>query len=57
MPTFQHSSKAIEDQLDYLYVNAPLLDRLKNARVPGHEEVFGTEPRLSDHLPIVCEFD
>lgn len=57
VPTFQHSSKAIEDQLDYLYVNAPLLDRLKSARVPGHDEVFGTERRLSDHLPIVCEFD
>lgn len=57
VPTFQHSSKAVEHQLDYLYVNAPLLDRLKSARVPGHDEVFGTNPRLSDHLPIVCEFD
>lgn len=57
VPTFQHSSKAVEDQLDYLYVNAPLLDRLTSARVPGHDEVFGTNPRLSDHLPIVCEFD
>ena len=47
----------VEDQLDYLYVNAPLLKRLKNARVPLREEVFDVNPRLIDHLPIVCKFD
>ena len=47
----------VEDQLDYFYVNAPLLKRLKNARVPLREEVFDVNPRLSDHLPIVCKFD
>ena len=57
VPTFQHSSKSVEHQLDYLYVNAPLLNRLTSARVPGREEVFDTYPRVSDHLPIVCEFD
>ena len=56
VPTFQHTSKKVQDQLDYLYVNAPLLGRLKNARVPGREEVFDVSPRVSDHLPIVCEF-
>ena len=39
------------------YVNAPMLKRLRRARVPSHEEVFSGKPRLSDHLPIVCEFD
>ena len=58
VPTFQHTSKSVEHQLDYLYVNAPLLNRLTSARVPDKEEVFGAKPRrLSDHLPIVCEFD
>ena len=58
VPTFQHTSKAVVHQLDYLYVNKPLLNRLKSARVPDKEDVFGAKPRrLSDHLPIVCEFD
>lgn len=56
VPTFRHSSGAIDHQLDYCYVNAPLLDRLKLARVPDQAEVFDARPRLSDHLPIVCEF-
>ena len=57
VPTFQHSRKMIDHQLDYCYVNAPMLRRLRQARVPRHEDVFGPKPRLSDHLPIVCEFD
>lgn len=56
VPTFQHSSKRVDHQLDYCYVNAPMLERLTTARVPSNEEVFGPDPRLSDHLPIVCEF-
>ena len=56
VPTFQHASKTVRHQLDYCYVNAPLLDRLQLARVPDQAEVFGPRPRLSDHLPIVCEF-
>ena len=57
VPTFQHSSKTVDHQLDYCYVNAPMLKRLRDARVPSYEEVFSGTPRLSDHLPIVCEFD
>ena len=57
VPTFQHPRKMVDHQLDYCYVNAPMLKRLKRARVPTHEEVFSPRPRLSDHLPIVCEFD
>lgn len=57
VPTFQHSSRHVEHQLDYCYVNAPMLERLNRARVPNQEQVFGQTPRLSDHLPIVCEFD
>ena len=35
VPTFQTPrGKVVEHQLDYFYVNAPLLDRLKQARVP-----------------------
>ena len=57
VPTFQHTSGHVEHQLDYCYLNAPMLQRLNRAGVPGHEQVFGPTPRLSDHLPIVCEFD
>ena len=47
----------VDHQLDYCYVNVPMLERLRRARVLSHEEVFDPKPRLSDHLPIVCEFD
>lgn len=57
VPTFQHTSKSVDHQLDYCYVNTPMLDRLRTARVPSHKDIFYTTPRLSDHLPIVCEFD
>ena len=57
VPTFQQTTKAVEHQLDYLYVNAPLLQRLTNARVPSRQEVFDQVPRVSDHLPVVCEFN
>ena len=57
MPTFQQTNKRVEHQLDYVYVNAPLLKRLSNVRVPKPEEVFDRKPRVSDHLPIVCAFD
>jgi len=57
VPTFQHSSKSIEHQLDYCHVNLPMLNRLTKARVPSHKDVFHRTPRLSDHLPILCEFE
>ena len=33
-----------------------MLDRLTESRVLGREVVFGPTPKLSDHLPILCEF-
>ena len=57
VPTFRHSGGSITHQLDYCYVSAGLLERLRSARVLSHQEVFGPTPKLSDHLPIVCEFD
>ena len=56
VPTFQHTNKAVEHQLDYCYVNAPMLERLTQATVPNHEDVFDRKPRLGDHLPVLCEF-
>ena len=56
VPTFRHSRGFIEHQIDYCYVNAPMLDRLTEARVLSREAVFGPTPKLSDHLPILCEF-
>ncbi|MCY4594888.1 MAG: endonuclease/exonuclease/phosphatase family protein [Bryobacterales bacterium] len=57
VPTFQHARKSIEHQLDYCFVNVPMLQRLTQARVLSHEDVFHRERRLSDHLPVLCEFD
>lgn len=58
VPTFRSArSRDVVHQLDYCFVNSPLLARLTGARVPEHERVFHREQKLSDHLPIVCEFD
>ena len=57
VPTFQSPRKVVQHQLDYCYVNAPMLERLAQARVLSREEVFDRVPRLSDHLPILCEFE
>ena len=56
VPTFQDSRKNLRHQIDYFYVNEPLLDRLVRACVPNPAAVFGPTPRLSDHLPIICKF-
>ena len=55
--TYMHSNKVVEHQLDYVYVNGPMLERLTQSRVPRQEDVFDQVLRLSDHLPIVCKFD
>jgi len=57
VPTFRHSGGSITHQLDYCYVSSGLLERLRCARVLSRQEVFSPTPKLSDHLPIVCEFD
>lgn len=41
-------------QLDYVYANAPLLDRLTDVAVGG--DLPAGEKWLSDHLPVVCDF-
>lgn len=56
IPTFQHPGGTVRHQLDYCYVNASLLNRLTEARVVDQAEVFDQAKRLSDHLPIVCDF-
>ena len=56
VPTFQQTSKEVDHQLDYLYINEPLRQRLEAARVPDRKEILDQKPRVSDHLPIVCEF-
>ena len=56
VPTFQSPRKYVEHQLDYCYVSPSMLARLKSASVMDRDKVFGGVPRLSDHLPILCEF-
>ncbi len=57
VPTFKNlRGGRVVHQLDYCYVNTPMRKRLKEARVLTPGDVFDAQPRLSDHLPIVCEF-
>ena len=55
IPTFKNAgSGEIVHQLDYLYVNQPLLSFLKSSDAMKQENVF--ERNLSDHLPVVTVF-
>ncbi len=55
VPTFRNASNGqVIHQLDYVYVNQPLLSRLGYSKVLDKEGVF--ENRLSDHLPIETKF-
>ncbi len=56
IPTFQHTGGTVLHQLDYCYVNARMLNRLNGARVVDRADVFDQAYRLSDHLPLVCDF-
>ena len=57
VPTFRHPGRSVRHQLDYSYVNEPLLKRCVRANVPDRSEIFDHKPKmLSDHLPIICEF-
>lgn len=58
VPTYENKdiNKTVVHQLDYVFVNTPMQERLIRSRVPNHTDVFGQTPRLSDHLPVVCEF-
>lgn len=55
-PTFSHSGGTVVHQLDHLYVTRRLLDRMIQCDVGSDERVFGATPSLSDHLPIVADF-
>ena len=55
-PTFRNpKGGAIKHQMDHLFVTPPLAERLEICRTGSHDEVFGA--RLSDHLPIIADFD
>jgi hypothetical protein len=56
-PTFRHSRGSIQHQIDHLFVTKCLADKLQSCDVGVREEIFGASPRLSDHLPIIANFD
>ncbi len=57
VPTFRHPRGWVVHQLDYCYVNEPLMQRFDGAHVADQSEIFESKPKmLSDHLPIICEF-
>lgn len=57
VPTFMDTQKSVKHQLDYCFVGDSMARRLVRARVPCRSSVFTQSPRLSDHLPVVCEFE
>ena len=44
-------------QLDHLYVTPMLMSRLARCDVGSAERVLEPRPMLSDHLPIVADFN
>ena len=51
--TFQHTSKTVEHQLDYVYVNAPLRRRLGSVRVASGVDIFDQVPAV-ERSPSDC---
>lgn len=54
-PTYRHTNGAVKHQMDHLFVTQDLVHHLRSCDVGSAEEVFGRG--LSDHLPIVADFD
>lgn len=59
VPTFRsaRAKTKIRHQLDYVYANPAMLDRLKKADVGQRSIVFAKSGLLSDHLPVICDFE
>ena len=55
IPTFKHLRGEIAHQLDHLYVTDSLFRKLTACKVEDHSVVF--DNNLSDHLPIIADFD
>lgn len=57
VPTWRAPQKnaPLKHQLDHLYVSGTLRDRLQRAWVCDQDVIF--DKGLSDHLPIIAEFD
>jgi exonuclease III len=57
-PTFRNPSGGmVIHQLDHLYVTPMLLSRFARCDVGSTERVLEPSPMLSDHLPIVADFN
>jgi hypothetical protein len=56
-PTFRSPRGELIHQLDHLYATAPLFASLTQCGLGSAERVLQSKPSLSDHLPIVADFD
>lgn len=57
-PTFRNPSGGkVIHQIDHFYVTPMLLSRLTRCDVGPAERGFESSPMLSDHLPIVADFN
>lgn len=58
VPTFRSPRGHVLHQLDYLFANSHLMEHLVSCEVYGDAgRIFGNRPMLSDHLPVIAEFD
>ena len=56
-PTFRSRTGSPIHQIDHMYMTTALLKQLTQCEVGSAVRVFGVKPTLSDHLPIVADFD
>jgi hypothetical protein len=57
IPTFCHSGRRVDYQLDHLFVSPNFRSQLQACVAGDHAEIFFRKPkRLSDHLPIIADF-
>jgi endonuclease/exonuclease/phosphatase family metal-dependent hydrolase len=55
-PRLRHrSTETVKHQMDHLFVSQSLARHLRACDVGSHDQVFGRN--LSDHLPIIADFD
>ncbi len=55
-PTFRHRNGVVKDQIDYVFVSPVLAKKLFSCDTGSSDRVFDPSGRLSDHLPIVADF-
>ncbi len=56
-PTFRSRSGSVRNQIDHMFVTPPLAKALVSCETGRREDVYEGAVALSDHLPVVAEFE